>query len=223
MKRRARRNPYSRELVSFHRWLKGAPYVEDFCDHVGDWFASLDRKPPRSFDPAEPCTWLEHTSPRMRREFRGWLVDDLIGRLVGEEARDRDLGWLPDYVYFERGAEILPPTTWLVHFSDAAGKIARDGFRVGAMGSAAYTHGDASVSGPGWNFAYEADRADPSHCYGTDAVLFRSAGIRVFHKGDEETQVLFWGPHVREGEFDDVVRWVIDHHRQYRKAIVRDV
>ena len=57
----------------------------------------------------------------------------------------------------------------------------------------------------GFNFAYDASewvkyakKSDGSYRYGGGAVVFRARGIKVWHEGDKEYQVIFWGPSARQ-------------------------
>lgn len=99
----------------------------------------------------------------------------------------------------------LPPTTWLIHFSDRAGDVADNGFTQGQSDInrlALTTHqSDKEKSYGGYNFAFTADgrhayQAARSGKYGKDAVVFQAAGIPVYHHSDEEDQVVFWGKDV---------------------------
>src|SRR5205823_3557059 len=82
--------------------------------------------------------------------------------------------------------------------------------------------------------------------YGRDCVVFQNAGVLAYHSGDEEDQVIFWGPdvdlrhlaliqlvdgdyHVKSrtgmtlftGEFEQAVKWVMAHHRQYSRQLYK--
>lgn len=101
--------------------------------------------------------------------------------------------------------KLLPNSTWLIHFSDDAYDIAREGFKHGTaepdrLGLTTYTKKEAKRGG--YNFAFEADnKADVNHVarkkkYGKDAVMFQNSGVEVNHAGDEEDQVVFDGKSV---------------------------
>jgi len=77
--------------------------------------------------------------------------------------------------------------------------------------------------------------------------MFQSAGIKVYHYGDEENQIIFYGSMVHEiiplyktydswviessrdgrmvvkGDFPTVVSWVMKNYQQYRGIIARAV
>lgn len=103
------------------------------------------------------------------------------------------------------GARLLPRTTWLVHFSNQADAIKRQGFVYGMddmdrLGLTTHFTNGAKKFG-GYNFAYVADsryavigaREDK---YGEHAVVFQNAGVLVDHWSDEEQQVIFYGKDV---------------------------
>lgn len=110
-----------------------------------------------------------------------------------------------------QGKKALPNSTWLVHFSDNVSDILEDGFTVGTdeenynqLGLTTYH----VRKGVGYNFAFKADdrrgikgalhhRGSNSPKYGKDCVVFQSSGIDTYHYGDQEHQVIFWGPWVK--------------------------
>lgn len=112
----------------------------------------------------------------------------------------------PAFLFFSQPQ--IVKNEWLVHFSDNAFHIAQDGFLYGTqdINSLAYTGcGDIEGKfGEGYDFAYYASSAnDVYYCagntfetpkYGSEFVLFRASGVSVFHDGDEERQVIFYGP-----------------------------
>ncbi len=144
---------------------------------------------------------------------------------------------------------------WLIHFTDDAVSVARSGFRYGIddmrnLGLTTSFTDEAKKSG-GYNFAYKLSDFE-RHAfegngtkYGRECVLFRASGVEIYHYGDEEPQVVFWGkdatdiiPVKREdGEWclpdDDqdkpvfksedlgtVTSWVVQHFPQYRKTLL---
>lgn len=99
----------------------------------------------------------------------------------------------------------VPPTTWLVHFTDNADEVGESGFEQGQSDInrlALTTHqGKAEKQYGGYNFAFFADskyavQAARSGKYGKDAVMFQAAGISIYHHSDDENQVVVWGKDV---------------------------
>lgn len=104
---------------------------------------------------------------------------------------------------------LLPATTWLVHFTDHADQVVQQGFRKGVedldqlhltrLGDMFGNVTRRTSDHPGYNFAYLA--ADTNldariGGYGRDAVMFQARGVPVWHDGDRENQVIFYGPNV---------------------------
>ena len=105
----------------------------------------------------------------------------------------------------------------------------------------------------GYNFAFVANTRDASAAarqkkYGKDAVIFQAAGVQAYHYGDNEDQIMFWGPSInkdklvllkhdddwmvvpnrplrsnreflKKGDFKEVVHWVMQNYRQYSKVL----
>lgn len=105
-----------------------------------------------------------------------------------------------------RRHQLLPNDTWLIHFSDNASYIAQEGFTIGATDVSRLGITKSSDYEPeenGYNFAFLADGKEAPFVgrkgkYGRDAVMFRNTGVHVYHYGDEENQVIFYGPDVKE-------------------------
>lgn len=145
---------------------------------------------------------------------------------------------------------------WLIHFSDNAYSIWKDQEFEHGIPHADYerlalsTHfSDSYKSEGGFNFAYLATDADRYHSrpkYGNEAVLFRGSGVKVWHHGDDEPQVIFDGKssnkpliHIEEGpekayainstitgkklvesdSISEIVEWVDANFPQYRKHL----
>jgi hypothetical protein len=248
-RRRPRPNPYASILTTLRDAINAGFDPDDFAFLVEEWFEDTGQRRPKGFDPDAPWEWVQKADPVTLKGFKGWL-DDVPRHRVPPSER-------PIYDTFS-GARLLPPSTWLVHFSDEAWGIAHDGFAKGQdeweFRRLALTGSWKEPDGPGWNFAFQALGRDAlvaarEFKYGEGAVLFQSAGVEAFHNGDEESQVMFLGRLVRRvvllgydkdsgewyvydrridrslrsGTYEQVARWVIDHHVQYRKAIVREV
>lgn len=103
---------------------------------------------------------------------------------------------------------LLKRTTWLIHFSDNAYDIWREGFKYGIFGYdqlALTRHLDPREKDGGYNFAFVADSKDArlgakaatqGEGYGRHAVMFQNSGVEAYHHGDEQDQVMFWGADV---------------------------
>ena len=91
---------------------------------------------------------------------------------------------------------------WMIHFTNDADAIACQGFKYGMddftrLGLT--THIRNTGKPGGYNFAYDVDEweryAHGRHGfkYGDEAVLFRASGVKVWHHGDGEYQIVFVG------------------------------
>ena len=233
-----KRNPYSTDLAMLRDYLGAGFDPYDYSHLLEQFFDERGGKVPKWFDVNDPTSNLSRISPKDLTEFKEWALD---------QAQD---AFTPSTAFFDF-KRLVKRTTWLVHFSDNVSDIVRDGLASGHddMRTLGLTTYFAKRRGtPGWNFAFRADGHDAAVAarkkkYGNDAVLFQSAGVEAHHYGDEEDQVIFWGPSVewfvplwredREfqvkdvntervlvaGTFDKVVDWVKDNVRQYYRHI----
>ena len=102
----------------------------------------------------------------------------------------------------------------------------------------------------GYNFAFPANNVpNDATKYGKNAVMFTASGVQVYHYGDEEDQVIFWGRDARNiipiyfdhndyrwnlpggdngnpifssEKLDDVIDWVSKNFTQYHRLLVRN-
>lgn len=194
---------------------------------------------------------LQESDPEI---FKALPVDiqEEISEWVSDELSRHEPAELPSSHYFHPDKQLIHRQTWLVHFSDAAHHIAYNGFTHGSydarrLGLTTYYSHDSKESG-GYNFAFEALSRDAIHAaeskkYGQHAVLFQNSGVKAWHNGDEENQIIFWGPDVNPslifelhnnhgdwevvgrdrvyftGTYDQAVKWVIQNNHQYRKKL----
>jgi hypothetical protein len=160
----------------------------------------------------------------------------------------------PSWSHMDFESYILPSNEWLVHFSDNADNIKSSGFVYGVdqmdkLGLTTYL-GKIEKEFGGYNFAFIADSKYALHAakigrYGKHAVMFRAPGVKVYHYGDQEDQIIFYGKDVnpkdivlilnqygewqvqgghrgyifKSENFEDVVNWVEKNYAQYRKQI----
>ena len=248
VRRNCRFATYSTDLGMFRDYLKGGIDPYDFPHLLPKFFAdpvaqlALRGHSPEGFDEDDPSAYMERMSPGQLEAFRKWLKKN-SGNLGEDDPNS------PTYMHMDYG-RIVPRGTWLIHFSDEAPDIKYEGFQ--------YGHEDMTSLGlttwyknrktnPGWNFAYVAGTRQSllgSRKYGKHAVMFQSAGVEARHYGDEEDQVIFWGPGVREfvllynngedwqvtsnrdervvyhADLASVIDWVMRNYAQYRNVIV---
>lgn len=145
---------------------------------------------------------------------------------------------------------------WLIHFSDSSQNIYHD--QKFSNGVYDYTRlgltkhlPDSEKDFGGYNFAYllsdynRYGRDRGRWKYGKEAVVFKASGVQVWHYGDQEPQVIFWGPsafdivYIREdrntgdyyvysrkdkspfsGDLGDCVDWITANFNQYKRILL---
>ena len=136
---------------------------------------------------------------------------------------------------------------WCIHFGSDSENIAREGFTGGTedIDHLAYTNAGQQKHYAGYDFAFLInDRNVDYNEYGDEAVIFRTSGVEIFHYGDNQNQVIFWGPNVksfipihqesgdwvvygmngqvlkRASEPSEIAYWATENLPQYRKQIM---
>ena len=246
---------YSQDLVYLRNYLRSKPIdLQKHAYYFMNWNKAPEIIRRAGFDVQyvkklynsdndEIYEVLDAIEAKMTDEEKSSFIDELM---QGDPAE------VPTWGYLDM-SRVSRPDTWLIHFSDDADDIAREGFAKGVydpseLGLTHYLH-SSQKEYPGYNFAFYANSRDAIFAankskYGKHAVMFQSAGIDAYHYGDEEHQIIFWGPSVDQrrivlllnhddwcvattlgdcihtGEFENVVSWVINHHHQYRRIIM---
>jgi hypothetical protein len=246
---------YTNGLMNFIRYLKGGIDPHDFVHLIEDFYESIGEDLPDSYDPDDPYDFFETEE---FKKVKDRFLKKIESGAFGSGPDD------PTYLFLT-GAKLLPRDTWLIHFTDDPYDIARYGFQYGGedytrIGLTTHYTDKTRKSKPGWNFAFIAGSRDMDMAvkgggrrgepkYGRHAVLFQSAGVKSYHVGDQENQVVFWGPLVKdrypivwdgdenvwvvEGvdnkgqgrtlmsseDIDDVIGWVEANHKQFGKMI----
>jgi hypothetical protein len=137
----------------------------------------------------------------LRKKFGEWLLN---------KTENYDLP-IPDEDYpawFYLSNPKLIKNQWLIHFTDEALDIAKNGFKYGAfdiskLGLTTYLS-DSSKKYGGYNFAYLLSdfvrygrkgrySGGNEYKYGNECVVFKASGVRLYHSTDEEPQVVFYG------------------------------
>ena len=113
----------------------------------------------------------------------------------------------PSCLFFD--TPTILKNAWLIHFTDHANAIARQGFTRGlddprSIGLTTHFTSRAKTK-PGYVFAYRPEdvrryafRSSGSTRYGREAVLFRADAIVAYHHSDEEPQAISWGPESKD-------------------------
>lgn len=179
-------------------------------------------------------------------EFYAW--SDQIGKAMSRGEVDDFLEYLnrtnpgdvPTHSLMDlqsnRGRKgLLPPTTWLIHFTDDAEEVSSSGLTQGQgdIDKLALTvhQSKAEKQYGGYNFAFVADsrhayNAMSNKKYGRDAVMFQAAGIPVYHYSDEEDQVVLWGKDVPASKMVLLIRdgddWIVRSRKGRRDPFTGD-
>jgi len=102
--------------------------------------------------------------------------------------------------------KLLPRNTWVGHFCSDARSIASHGFMHGepdaySLGLTRLKSDEARYGHTGYNFGFDVKTMRKNWQrgvakYGKELVLFQTSGVSAYHSGDEEDQIIFWGPHI---------------------------
>jgi len=229
---------YSNELAYLMNYLKSGIDPYDFPNYLGRFYNSIGKKIPKE---KEEFDILYEMTKQEKDDYKKWLEDIISKGKITPDALS------PSYLHMEYRS-IINPNTWLIHFTNNAYAISRRGFRHGTedMNTLGLTT-HLTKKEKGWNFAFEplskhAGYAAQNKKYGKNAVLFRgAAGVKVYHYGDEEEQIIFVGENARdivplfrseqgwtvestedekplvEGNYEKVVSWVMNNYEQYKR------
>jgi hypothetical protein len=177
---------------------------------------SLDLKNRSGLYDDEIADALENMSDEHKQMFTDYVVNQL-GHDSPAEA--------PTWHHMDLNKDkLLPRTTWLVHFSNDAADIWRNGFKYGAddmerLGLTTHYSEKHRKREPGYNFAFVATSRDAVNStrggrssynrtpkYGKHCVIFQNSGVEAEHYGDEENQVVFWGEDVKPRDMALIVK-----------------
>jgi hypothetical protein len=241
-------------------------FFEDFLDETDTYFdrptetkksdyeGEPDEEDDMFDDDIELITWLEDNDKDIFNKFAEYLYNKIVNNEL-----PIDYAEYPAWSYFTEYPEIIK-NQWLIHFTNEAENIAKYGFKYGVddMTKLGLTTqlGDFDKKYGGYNFAFTLEDFDrygrssygnsskSGYKYGNEAVIFNASGIKVWHHGDEEPQVIFYGNTAKNiipitsGEeskfgiynkngrllFEDddlpkVVKWFTTNYQQYRKNL----
>lgn len=162
---------------------------------------------------AEAGEWdqIKKELPELYSKFGSWLIKHVF---------DMDPLSQPLWMYFDYPEEITSDT-WLVHFTEDPDDIVKEGFKYGTWDIrrlALTSYWNQETKTGGYNFAFTIPDARPGK-YGTYAVVFQAPGLRVYHSGDEEYQVIFVGSTAKNIHAiypsEDRSGWVLEDSNKY--------
>lgn len=240
-------------------------FFEDFLVEMGEEFEMPKEKRPSNYqdepeqevdmfdNEIELMTWLETNNRELYNKFAKYLYDKIESGTLPIDESD-----YPAWTYFDNSPEIVK-NQWLIHFTKDAQSIQSDGFKYGVddMTKLGLTTrlGEFDKKYGGYNFAYTLSdfpryaKSDQGwrdeYKYGDEVVVFNASGIKVWHHGDQEPQVIFygntakniipiisgenlkWGIYSKNGrllfennELTTMVDWLVKNYVQYRKQLM---
>lgn len=224
--------PYTRNNVYLKKYMQN-PEVDyyQFWWKFEEWmeeneydFDEEDIEATRKvFDEDDPES-LEQMPEAVKKSFIEWCKTEGIEYLLRHDPSEAPTWAHASYNRF------VPNQTWLIHFSDNAESIWKEGFKNGVdqidkLGLTTYG-GDFNRGPEGYAFAFIANSRDASFAasqgkYGRHAVLFQHGGVSIQHHGDEEEQIVFQGSDVDPRGMVLLVKeygdWVVQgrNHRQF--------
>lgn len=131
-----------------------------------------------------------------------YLFHELPENIKNEFFEDYEKGYENTKEAFSILSEvILPEDTLLIHFTNTPDDIILNGFTKGVRDinllAETVRLPDYFKSSNGYNFAYLINQKSFAIQNGAwakeHAIIFKSSGVKVFHYGDKEEQVIFWG------------------------------
>jgi len=197
--------------------------------------------------------WVEKNHPDIFKQFADYLYD----RLDNHAMPGLHSSEYPTWTYFSY--EGIIKNQWLIHFTDNAEGISKEGFKYGVddMDRLGLTTNVSEFEKKygGYNFAYLLKdfqrygyKGYDNYKYGKEAVVFNASGVKLWHHGDEEPQVIFYGNTatniiaitkssedgnwtiyskitgqklVSLEKLEAVVIWISQHFNQYRRHLVK--
>jgi hypothetical protein len=220
---------------------------------INNFFSESGRNPKEVPDKSglDLIEWLENHDSQTYTDFAHYLYDRIMS-----DKLEVNFSNYPSWYFFDSNPKVVK-NQWLIHFTSDAQGIVEGGFKWGAndpekLGLTTQLEREDKSRG-GYNFAFLASNFVDYYTrvsayglmpkYGYQAVLFRASGLETWHRGDEESQVIFYGREARNFvaivfgkggkwqvlngkgrsifEDDDisiVVNWIIDNYQQYRKS-----
>jgi len=179
--------------------------LDEWTTQNPDFFVELDE-----YDSEEeaydniiyPTTYYE-LEPNILEEYKKFLIE--IVNVFKDNPYDLDLNILPLYVTYTYEGDVVDD--WIVHFTDYKDNIKsilKNQHFVGIpniYNLAITSSNTEDYTEEGYCFGFHIDdiyenfKDGYSH-YGNYCILFKASGIKLYHNGDEEHQVIFIGNQV---------------------------
>lgn len=245
---------YNYPLYNYFKWAKNASTEEKArdlayeCDwYIGNYIAEIHYRFPEfdkflDEDGRFDCEDEEKVEEFVKLLTQNKLLDHFISLMNGICPSEELPTWMT--TDFNR----IIKNEWCIHFGNNATEIAKEGFTGGTedISHLAYTNAGQEKPTAGYNFAFVInDRKVDYNEYGDEAVIFRTSGVEIYHYGDNEDQVIFWGPNAHDfipikfdreygdwvvkgmkdqvlkmGRPSEIAAWATENLPQYRKQIM---
>ena len=247
---------YNMPLYSYFKWAANATdfeKVEDLIYQCGYETKQYIAKMSRQISEFEPLrlALIKDEDIMYDDEF----VENIANIIVNNNLTDAFIYYLqvtsnsydlPSWLFMDFNRVVK--NEWCIHFGADSQSIAREGFTGGTeeIEHLAYTGAGQEKHGVGYDFAFPLGEKDIDfNEYGEEAVIFQTSGVEVYHHGDSQKQVVFWGPNaknfipikynrnvsewciygmndqvLKSGEPSEILNWVLNNLPQYRKQIM---
>lgn len=222
--RRLLQASYSNEIGYLNRYLKEGFDPNDYEFELKTYLENQGQEFDEDleyYDIAQE--WLGKASKEDLEKFKKWV----------QNRPPSDMTDSPAYEAMSYNSFVKP--TWLVHFTDDPYSIAKEGFKYGhedtnGLALTTWYTNEARKRHAGYNFAFKVGSRDARICarqnkYGKHAVVFWGAGVEAYHSGDEEDQIIIWGPSVNTNLIFPVLNeegsWVVNDWRN-DKLLIKD-
>ncbi|MFA5489825.1 MAG: hypothetical protein WC284_11485 [Candidimonas sp.] len=191
----------------FVEWVDQNDLFDEIVKHIDIQVENIDH-----LHDIDPSVFYKLPT-EIQEEFFEHYKEDVIPKMMRDFPSEA-----PTSAHFSLNRpQLLNRKTWLVHFSDHARDIAANGFKYGIddierLGLTTWMSDSLKKYG-GYNFAYMADDRNVRNGkkYGKEFVMFQNSGVHTYHYGDEEDQVIFYGPEV---DYKKII-WVKANYDSY--------
>lgn len=230
----------------------------DFEKPKNVYINSDDEEIGEEYDDSELIDVLNSDYKEIYNKFAEYLYEKITSNTLPISDAE-----YPAWSFFDSDPELVK-NQWLIHFTEDAESISNEGFKYGVdefdkLGLTTHL-GEFEKKYGGFNFAYTLNdfrrygrtgnysNRRKGYKYGSEAVIFRASGIKLFHYGDSEPQVIFYGntatniTPILDGEnekwgiysskngqllyeedsLEKIVDWFVKNYPQYRKHLKED-
>lgn len=245
---------YNAPLVRYFQWAetasdedKASDLVQHCYYYLKRYAAEVEGKYPEFIDDIDYDAIYDYDEDEIAK-FKDLLKqNNLCAHFISTMDSIVDAEELPTWVHTSYIG--IVKNEWCIHFGSDSDSIARDGFTDGTddLDGLAFTGAGQLKGHEGYNFAYKlSERNVDLSKYGEEAVIFRTSGVEILHYGDQERQVIFWGPYahdfipIKQDEYSlewsvygknnqllysntsasKAAYWAVSNYDQYRKQMV---